>query len=201
MKKLITICVAAVLVLLTSVIAHADYIYVSCYGTIEKFDSSGNRSTFASGLYSRGLAFDSSGNLYAADNGINTIDKFDSSGNRSTFASFSTMDGGIGLAFDSSGNLYATDYGYGTIEKFDSSGNRSTFASGLYSMGLAFDSSGNLYAAEYDYGTIEKFDSSGNRSIFASGLNSPMFVAVQPIPEPATAIIMALGAVMLKRRR
>jgi DNA-binding beta-propeller fold protein YncE len=120
MKKLITICVAAVLVLLTSVIAHADYIYVSCYGTIEKFDSSGNRSTFASGLYS---------------------------------------------------------------------------------MGLAFDSSGNLYAAEYDYGTIEKFDSSGNRSIFASGLNSPMFVAVQPIPEPATAIIMALGAVMLKRRR
>jgi len=40
------------LVFLASAIAHADYIYVSCYGngTIEKFDSSGNRSVFASGL-------------------------------------------------------------------------------------------------------------------------------------------------------
>jgi sugar lactone lactonase YvrE len=170
-----------VLVLLASAIAHADYIYVSCHnqssGTIEKFDSSGNRSTFASDLNRpQGLAFNSSGNLYAADSGYGTIEKFDSSGNISTFAS--GLDTPLGLAFDSSSNLYVACFpsGVGTIEKFDSSGNRSTFASGLGGpQGLAFDSSGNLYVATSS--TIEKFDSSGNGSIFASGLGSPQGLA------------------------
>ena len=78
------------LVFLASAIAHADYIYVSCYGngTIEKFDSSGNGTIFASGLNGpSGLAFDSSGNLFTTNWSTGTIEKFDSSGNRSVFAS------------------------------------------------------------------------------------------------------------------
>jgi len=77
------------LVLLASAIAHADYIYVSCYGngTIEKFDSIGNGTIFASGLNGpSGLAFDSSGNLYVANWNSGTIGKFDLSGHESIFA-------------------------------------------------------------------------------------------------------------------
>ena len=144
-----------VLTLLASAITYADNIYVSCYGngTIDKIDSSGNKSVFASGLNKPvGLAFDSRGNLWAAEggtggNGDGAIDKFDSTGNRSIFASgFNSLQS---LAFDSSGNLYVSSYWDDTIEKFDSSGNRSIFATGLYRPeGLAFDSSGYLYLAD-----------------------------------------------------
>ena len=86
----ISLLAVIAITLLTSSLTYADNIYVSCLGngTIEKFDSSGNRSTFASGLNSPdGLAFDSSNNLYVANYGGGTIIKFDSSGNRSVFAS------------------------------------------------------------------------------------------------------------------
>ena len=58
-----------VLVMPLSSIALADNIYVSSYdtGNIYKFDSSGTRTTFASGLdRPAGLAFDRNGNLYVA---------------------------------------------------------------------------------------------------------------------------------------
>ena len=178
-------------------------LYVSDYaeglnGTIYKFNSSGSRFTFASGLTGGvwGLTCDSSGNLSGTGNGA--IYKFNSSGSRSTFASGSDLYGASGLAFDSSSNLYVTCWQNGTIEKFNSSGNRTTFASGLSPDGLAFDSSGNLYEA--DYSAIYKFDSSGNRSTFASGLHYvPGCIATQ-IPEPATLLLLGLGAVMLRKR-
>ena len=132
-----------------------------------------------------------------------TIDKFDSSGNGTIFASGLGACVGVDLAFDKSGNLYASELynGNGAIEKFDSSGNGAIFASGLsVPVGLAFDSSGNLYAAEIFDGTIGKFDSSGNRSTFASGLEYPWRIATQ-VPEPASAMIMALGATILSLRR
>jgi DNA-binding beta-propeller fold protein YncE len=59
-------------------------------GTITKFDSSGNGTVFASVLKdygTMGLACDSSGNLYVANEVDGTITKFDSSGNGSIFAS------------------------------------------------------------------------------------------------------------------
>jgi DNA-binding beta-propeller fold protein YncE len=144
-----------------------------------------------------GLAFDSSGNLYMTRPSY--IVRFSPSGDElGTFASFPDSYWPVGLAFDSSGNLYAACYNSGTIEKFDSSGNGSVFASGLHGpVGLAFDSNGNLYAACYNSGTIEKFDSSGNRSLFASGLGSPGYITV--IPEPATLLLLTLGAVILRK--
>ncbi len=142
-----------------------------------------------------GLAFDSSGNLYVANQINGTIEKFDSSRNGTIFAS--GLDHPEGLAFDSSGNLYVADWG--SIDKFDSGGNMSTFASGLdYPEGLAFDSSGNLYVA--DGGSIDKFDSGGNMSIFASGLYEPTFIATQ-VPEPATLLLLGLGAVVLRKMK
>ena len=178
--KINTVILAAtVVILLASITTLADNIYVSSGTSIIKIDSSGNKSTFASGPgVSLGLAFDRSGNLYASYEDTGTILKFDSSGNQSTFASglkgthFGQL-GPEGLTFDSSGNLYAYIYTQGTILKFDPSRNKSTFAldSGLaYPYGLAFDSSGYLYVIdETPLGDmISKFDSNGNKSTFVS---------------------------------
>ena len=73
-----------------------------------------------------GLAFDLSGNLYAATGGDEIL-KFSSTGALSVFA---TSANGVnepeGLAFDSGGNLYAAQAD--TIEKFTSNGTGSAFA-------------------------------------------------------------------------
>ena len=75
-----------------------------------------------------GLAFDSAGNLYAANYGANTIEKFTPGGVGSVFAN-TGLNSPIGLAFDSAGNLYAANYGANTIEKFTPGGVGSVFAS------------------------------------------------------------------------
>jgi sugar lactone lactonase YvrE len=179
---LASLVAAAVLTvtLLTNSFARADDIYVSCYnsgnGTIYKYDSSGHRTIFASGLNCPwSLAADKSGNLYAT-NLDNQIYKYDSSGNRSTFASGVDCSA---LTFDNSGNLYASgNPGYdGIVLKFDSKGNRTTFVTGLGEnvQGIAFDNSNNFYAATggNGNGTIVKFDSNGNRLRTYSGPYAP----------------------------
>src|SRR5437667_186975 len=110
--------------------AHADTIYVSnsANGTIEKFDSNGNGSLFATNLATpTGLALDNAGNLYVANWG-GTILKFDSGGNVSRFATAGVSQP-YGLAFDGNGNLYVANNANNTIEKFDSGGHGSLFAS------------------------------------------------------------------------
>src|SRR6184192_4856879 len=87
-------------------------------GTIFKFTPSGDRTIFGSiPGQGWGLAFDSAGNLYAAEGGINfggerAIYKFAPDGTRTVFAGPSEFAEGeypIGLAFDSSsGNLYVS---------------------------------------------------------------------------------------------
>jgi sugar lactone lactonase YvrE len=141
-------------------------------GTVFKFTPSGVKTTFASGLPApAGVAFDSSGNLFVADNtGNGEIFKFTPSGTKTTFASGLTPEGG--LAFDGSGNLLETDPE--TIFKFSPSGTKSTFASSLVSpTGLAFDRSGNLFVTDVNEGTILKFTPSGVKTTFASGLSQP----------------------------
>ena len=135
----ISLCAVVVLTLLTSSVTYADNIYVTEFGggfgngMILKFDSSGNMSTFASGLSSpTGLAFDSSGNLYVA-NGLygGKIEKYSAIGSDlGLFAS--GLNQPWGLAFDSSGYLYAAEYGNGKIEKYSATGtDLGAFASGL----------------------------------------------------------------------
>lgn len=107
----------------------AGNLYVANWnsGTIEKFDSSGNASLFASGLSNpSGLAVDSAGNLYAANYGGTTVEKFSPSGVGSLFAS--GLDNPSGLAFDSAGNLYVANYSNNTIDKFTPAGVGSVFA-------------------------------------------------------------------------
>ena len=153
------------LFLLVTSFAYADNIYASCFysGTVEKFDSSGNKTTVASEIDGPlGIVFDSSGNLYVSSLNGGMIEKFDPSGNRSTFA---TVEWPRGLAFDNSGNLYVSRREQDGIKKIDPSGNISIFSS-RGNEGLAFDNSGNLYACSIQYTEIEKINPSGNRTLF-----------------------------------
>jgi DNA-binding beta-propeller fold protein YncE len=182
---------------------NAGNLYATTFrsGTIEKFDASGVGTSFATGLsLPGGLAFDRAGNLFVANGGNNTIEKFDASGVGTVFAS-SGLSAPYGLAFDSAGNLFVANKANNTIEEFDSSGAGTVFATGLDSpAGLAFDSAGNLFVVNSANNTIEEFDSSGAGTVFAN-LNAEGFstlgLAFQPVPEPSTWALLALGAVTL----
>ena len=165
-------------------------------GTIFKFTPDGERIVFGSvPSQGWGLAFDSAGNLYAADGGAQTIYKFASNGTRTVFAGpseFAEGESPVGLAFDSSGNLFVsietfTDPGADSIVYFSPTGVKSPFATGLTTpRGLAFDSSGNLFVAEAGVpeipgGDILKFPSGGGMpEVFASGLFRPQFLTFGP---------------------
>ena len=109
-----------------------DMLYVTLNNnTIVSYDtSSGNAATIAASVVTFastnlnspfGLAFDSSGNLYAANLSNSTISKFDSSGVYQSNIT-SNLNSPYGLAIDSSGNLYAANFLGSTISKFNSSG-------------------------------------------------------------------------------
>ena len=172
-------------------------------GTIFKFTPDGDRLIFGTVpgttgdnllQANQGLAFDSAGNLYAADGGAQTIYKFAPNGARTVFVGPSAFDPGVypvGLAFDSSGNLFIStecfcDPGNDTILKFTPTGVESTFATGLnWPRGLAFDGSDNLFVAErpeplFPNGDILEFAPGGGEpTVFASGL-FPAFLTFGP---------------------
>ena len=107
--------------------------------TIEKFDTNGVASVFATDDGSgnilngpEGLAFDTSSNLYVANDG-GFISKFSPNGTfLGQFGDSSYLDSPVGVAFDKTGNLYvANDVPANdnpTIAKFNTSGNGSVFA-------------------------------------------------------------------------
>jgi sugar lactone lactonase YvrE len=164
--------------------------------TIFKFTPSGERIIFGSiPGQGWGLAFDSAGNLYAADGGDQTIYKFAPNGARTVFvgpSAFAPGESPVGLAFDNSGNLFVsietfTDPGADSIVYFSPTGVKSLFASGLTTpRGLAFDSLGNLFVAEvgvpeeFPSGDILEFPTAGGQILFASGSFRPQFLTFGP---------------------
>jgi sugar lactone lactonase YvrE len=182
----------------------ANNLYVGHASSIEKITPGGASSTFATGLYfPMGLAFDSEGNLYAANEGNNTIAKITPEGGVSTFVG-TGLNNIRGLACDSANNLYVANIGDNTIRMFTPGGVGSVFASTGLNVPeqLAFDHAGNLYVANYGNNTIEKFTPGGVGSAFASGglLNYPTGIAITP--EPATLGLVAAGlAAMIIRRK
>jgi sugar lactone lactonase YvrE len=181
-------------------------------GRIQKYAANGvDQGPFAvSGLnVAIGMAFDSAGNLYAANADGNTIEKFSPSGvDLGVFAAGLTTPNG--LAFDIAGNLYSTN-GDNTIRKFTPGGSSSIFANtGLNDpFGLAFDNAGNLFVANVQGNNIEKFSPSGvDLGVFASGLNQPRGIAFGPssaTPEPGNIAFLVTGgltsAAFLRRRK
>jgi hypothetical protein len=153
--------------------------------TIFKVSPGGGVSTFGTvpgqGF---GLAFDSMGNLFAADASDQTIYRFTPAGQRSVFvgpSAFTPVQGPTGLAFNSAGNLFVSTEGNSpndSILEFTPAGMETTFATGLPNnpRGLAFDSAGNLFVAEIPQtttGDILKFTPTGVETVFAAGIGRP----------------------------
>jgi sugar lactone lactonase YvrE len=177
-----------------AITAHAQNLYVSVSGAVCGFNCSefsgsiseytpdGIQMTIVSGLARpRGLAFDSSGNLFAAVNYFappnqrhGRILKFPPLGQQSVLGNvaLSIIEG---LVTDTGGNIFAmaqsassTIGDVSNIYKFAPDGTRMLFGSvGIGGFGLALDSAGNLYAAVADEQTIYKFTTNGTRSVFA----------------------------------
>lgn len=164
---------------------------------IFKFTPDGREMAFGvlpgPGAQGFGLAFDSTGNLFAANATQATIYKFTPDGTRSVFVGPEAGVGPLGLAFDRFGNLFVSTnefpFDNDTIFKFTPSGVKTTFATGLIGpRGLAFDSAGNLFVAEIPLsgpGDILKITPDGTGTVFASGFSGvPEYLAVQPDPSP-----------------
>jgi sugar lactone lactonase YvrE len=154
-----------------------------------------------------GLALDSAGNLFIADNANQRVRKVTPAGIISTIAggvAGYSGDGGpaanaqinwpTSLAFDASGNLYITDTANHVIRRVSGAGIITTVATGLnQAEGVAVDSSGNLYIADYsvttnddgDYvysGRVLRVNSSGTTDTIAGdgvqGLSTPQGMTV-----------------------
>jgi DNA-binding beta-propeller fold protein YncE len=171
-------------ILALAITAHAQNLYVSVQTrpshAIFEFTPDGTQSTYASGLsFPRGLAFDSIGNLFAAESvepgdrlDIGRVLKFNLRNHVSTVGSAANFFF-EGLAVDIAGNAYvmANDDNSptlaSTIFKFTPDGQRIVFGSvPSQGWGLAFDSAGYLYAADGGDQTIYKFAPNGARSVF-----------------------------------
>jgi sugar lactone lactonase YvrE len=167
------------------------------YSVIFRFTPTGGRRSF--GFipgHGFGLAFDSAGNLFAADVTGQTIYKFTPDGTRSVFVgpeAFTAETGPFGLAFDRSGNLFASTavfpYNRDRILKFTPNGVKRTFVSGLPNpRGLTFDRAGHLFVAQTPPsagGDILKFRRDGVPTVFASEIglaqenSGPEYLAIQ----------------------
>ncbi len=149
-----------------------------------------------------GVATDSSGNVYVADENNQTIRKITSAGVVTTLAglagnpgsadgtgSAARFNGPRGLATDSSGNVYVGDYGNQTIRKITPAGAVTTLA-GLAGnpgsadgtgsaarffqpRGVATDSSGNVYVADSGNQTIRQITPAGVVTTLAGLAGNP----------------------------
>lgn len=154
----------------------------------------------------KGLAFDSTGNLFVARNTTGEIVKFTPDGQRSTFAS--GLNNPFGLAFDGTGNLFVAakqrDGKSGVILKFTPDGNRSTFASGLaVPLGLAFDNAGDLFVVDMagsdsNSGSILKFAPNGTRSTVFKAIRTKL--GSTTLSDPAGPAIDKAGNLFVSDR-
>ncbi|MEI6209607.1 MAG: FG-GAP-like repeat-containing protein [Desulfuromonadales bacterium] len=185
--------------------------------SIRKITPSGSVTTFAGGGGSgsndgtgtsaklnepRGIAVDSSGNLYVADYDNHIIRKITSAGVVTTLAGLAgsqdstdgtgvaaRFKGPCGIAVDSAGNVYVADTGNHAIRKITPAGVVTTFAGSPGSSGnadgtgtaarfsepraLAIDTSGTLYVTDYSSNNIRKITSAGVVTTLAGTAGRP----------------------------
>ena len=142
-----------------------------------------------------GLAVDTAGNLYIADQGNNVIRRMNAAGLVSTFAgmggvggsangldSLSTFSKPFGVATDAAGNVYVADAGNnqirmigaatGLVTTFAGTGiagasNTADSVSFQSPLGVAVDGGGNVYVADYENNLIRKIAQNGLASTLA----------------------------------
>jgi len=157
--------------LLTTFDARADVtIYLSAYNDIiYSYTPPGPKILFAQlpgGANPQGLAFDTSGNLFAAGDHVYKITP---GGTVSLFATLPSPFNAYGMVIDADNNLYVAGAASNEIKKVTPGGTVSTYATGLpyTSRGLAIDDSGNLYVGGAD-DTIRKIAVGGAVSTYAN---------------------------------
>jgi DNA-binding beta-propeller fold protein YncE len=134
----------------------------------------------------RGIAFDSTNNLYIADGRLHDILRVDPSGAVSTVYSFGSSVQPNRVAFDRHGQLFvAANAG---VYRIDGPGVATLVVDGisfpgqLLPLGIAFDASDNIYVGDHYHDRIVKFDSSGTFiSVFADasdGISNPWGLAI-----------------------
>jgi uncharacterized protein YjiK len=165
-------------------------------GTAGRFGSTDATGAAARFSEPTGVATDSAGNIYVADNGNSTIRKITAAGVVSTLAGTAGVTGSTdatgaaasfssprGVATDSAGNIYATEDGNSTIRKIAAAGvvstlagtpgvRGSTDATGAAASfdrprGVTTDSVGNVYVADSNNNTIRKITPAGAVSTLA----------------------------------
>ena len=165
--------------------AITDYIVQHTTGPVfsSKIPTSGSGSGSGNGQFNqpRGIAIDSSGNIWVTDTNNHRIQKFDSTGSLllqippsgSGTNNNSSVDGSFyhpqGIAIDSSGNIWVADTFNNRIQKFNSAGvyqsKFGTLGNGDNQFntprGIATDSSGNIWVADTNNHRIQKFNSAG----------------------------------------
>jgi len=167
-----------------AITAGAQNLYVSLQGpltnsggSISEYTPTGVQQTFATAPFPRGIAFDNSGNFFAASTESKVWDhgrvlKFPPNEHQSVLGN-AAQSFFEGLAIDTAGNVYAVALDdkspdlAGTIYKFAPDETRTIFGTTPgQTFGLAFDGAGNLYAADAFDVTIYKFAPDGTRTAF-----------------------------------
>lgn len=128
------------------------------------FSGDGGPATSAKLAHPSGLAVDTAGNVYIADNGNARVRKVDTSGTITTLSQ--AVEYPYGLAIDASGAVYAADYLGNKVVKI-SNGVASTVASINYPVYLAVDASGNLYVTSTGNTVVKIAAGTGTQSTYA----------------------------------
>ena len=134
-------------------------------GVAKTFSSSATFGAASLGTFPKGIALDSSGNVYVADSTNNRIVEFNSAG--VTQAAVTLVSSGVpaGIAVDPAGYLYATDSHNHEVQMFNASGAAVTqFGATVLStalnspMGIALDGSGNLFVSDSGNNQVVEFN-------------------------------------------
>jgi len=134
-----------------------------------------------------GIAFDSSGNMYVANNFGNSIGIFSPDGQwLRDITSAGHLSSPHGLLIDGQGNLYAANQSGNNITVFNSAGIYQKTITGTASntpngpVGMSFDGSGNLWVASPGTTALLEFNPAGTQIGQRTLTYSPWDVAIDP---------------------
>ena len=198
-------------------------IFVASYGTnsIKHYNTSGAylgdfvTSGLGGLLKPTSLAFGPDGQLYVASSGNDKVLKYDGATGAFVGTFIASGSGGldrpIDVKFGSDNNLYVSSSLTNSVLKYDGATGAfvSTFVAGggaadlQNPWGLGFNG-GNLYVASRDTNLVKRFDAATGTFLgnFAQPLApSAGFITFSTAPEPATIGLLAVGLLMLRRRR